>query len=791
MIPYNADFPQAFIDDTIHALLAQPGAKQRGAQITCCSPFRDERKPSFSFSTAPDKLCGKDFKTGQGYGIIETAQALGIELARYQDGAPVLHIVRKPPAPAAQVEAGPPAASWQQAAQDALRAAQDMLAANPAMLDYLRHERLLTDETIAAAGLGYNPRWHDLPDGKLAPGLVIPYQQAGSLWALRVRTFDNPKLSKYVNATGSKVSGTLYGAGALAAGKPVLMVEGEFDCLLAQQDAGDTLAVVTLGPASNRLSAHWRAVLLKAPVIYLALDNDAAGQQAAAALVEALAGADVRLLHYPDGMKDYTDYRHAGGTLAALLAPARAWWPGGMPDVWRAQIRKWYGAAAETAADRINSAVCAGTLDPANFTAGQVAAAARAAGKTPTRTLTRGISELLTTNLMSVLGIEDTGETTMPKTDIKSDANSKPANRPAQHYRIKPLAGAITRLLALAAPAIYQQQHPVEGDTPTAAQWTGDMLAALGISPEAAQDVNAALAAVWEAQGSTRHTWAAQRAAGVLAELRRKLATDATITRPAAGINTAGAIGRAAAQLRAQVEAGAPARSYAQLAADLGISRQSVPAVLRRAGVIQVEQTAARAVTKAYDLTRQARQFSGAVRGKVLNILIETGAGQVERRPWAGAASVETVAQHLAAGHTVRLEARCASAQQLGALPAAAPKPARAPRQSSAPARRPAAPRNTKTGPAPARQPAYAPTWLWGQLLLQARLGGLLRGGQVIDRATGELVGVIGAPGWRLLEALTGLKLHASTKYHLPAPAGWQRLDVQTVKGADHEQVAS
>lgn len=789
MIAQDAGFPQAFIDDTISALMQRPGAKKRGAQITCCSPFRDEHKPSFSFSL--EKLCGYDFASGTGYGLIETAQALGLDLARYQDGAPVLHIVRRPAPPPAPVEAAPPGASWQRGAQDALRAAQDALAAAPGMLDYLRHERLLTDETIRAAGLGYNPRWLDLPDGgKLAPGLVLPYQQGGELWALRVRTFDR-QLSKYVNASGSRVSGTLYGAQSLEAGKPVLMVEGEFDCLLAQQDAGDTLAVVTLGPASNRLSAHWRAALEAAPVIYLALDNDAAGHAAAAALAAALAGADVRTLSYPDGVKDYTDYRKGGGTLAALLAPGRAWWPGGMPDVWRAQIRRWYGPAAESAAETINRAVCAGALDPDCFTVAQVVEAARAAGEKPTRTLSRGISQLLASDLMSSLGIEDTQETTMPKTDKYSSAPGRGRGQPAKHYRLNPLSGAVARILALAAPAIFQAQHAVAGDTATAAQWTGDMLAALDLSPEAAADVNAALAPVWAAQGDTRHLWAAQRAAGALEELRRKLSADTTATRPAPGIDASGTVGRAAAHLRAQVEAGAPARSHKALAADLGVSRASVPAVLRRAGVVQVAQSATRAVTTADELPKQARRFAGQVRGRVLNVLIESEGGQVEKLPYRGAASAEMVAQHLAAGRTVKLEARCASAQQAGPLPAAAPRPARI--RTSAP--RPARARTSAPKPAPAPAPiaGYAPAWLWGQLLLQARLAGLLRGGRIINRASGELIEVAGAPGWRLLEAITGLKLRGSTKYRLPAPAGYRLAQIEVTTGdmSHEQQVAS
>lgn len=789
-----SDYPQQLLNDIERALMNQQHAKLRGREINCSSPLREDRNPSFYYNV--DKHVYNDYgdSSDQGSGnAYELARLLGFYVdAYYRGDRPALRIVPRPATVPQQPQDGPPAAQWQRQVANVAQAAQNALWADSDMLRYLHDERLLTDETITRAGLGYNAGWHDMPDGgKVAPGITIPYAQPdGGTWALRVRTFDS-KLSKYMNASGSRVSGTLYGAQSLQAGKPVLLVEGEFDCLLAQQDAGDTLAVVTLGPASNRLAAKWRKALEAAPVIYLALDNDKAGQGAADKLTEALAGLNVRRVSYPDGVKDYTDYRKAGGQLDILLAPARAWWPDGMPDVWRAELRRYYGAAAELAADTINRAVCAGALDPDNFTAGQVVEAARLLGNNPTRTLERGLVELLASDLMSVLGIEDTQVLSMPKVDFKSVTNSKPAHRPAKHYRCNPLQRAITCLLAQAAPAIYQQMHPADGDTATAAQWTPAMLAALDLSHEAADDINAALAPVWAAQGGTRHTWAAERAAGALVELRRKLAHDRAITAPAAGIVAAGTVGRAAAQLRAQVEAGASGRSYAQLAADLGISRQSVPAVLRRAGVVQVEQTAARAVTQADDLPRQAKVFAGAVRGKVLNILIETGAGQVEKISYAGAASIETVREHLAAGHTVKLEARCASAQQLGALPAAAPKVARAPRTAPRRAAQDGQRRQDAPKPAPKRSPApgYNPAWILGQLMLQARLAGLLRGGQVIDRATGELVPIAGAPGWRLLESITGLKLHNSTTYHLPAPAGWRKVDIQT-GGRNERQIA-
>lgn len=80
---YSGDeWPPEFVQAVIRALEGQPKARRRRDQILCCSPFRDERTPSFSFSI--DKLTGYDFGTHTGYGIIETAAALGIDISDYR-----------------------------------------------------------------------------------------------------------------------------------------------------------------------------------------------------------------------------------------------------------------------------------------------------------------------------------------------------------------------------------------------------------------------------------------------------------------------------------------------------------------------------------------------------------------------------------------------------------------------------------------------------------------------------------------------------------------------------------
>ncbi|MEL6273333.1 MAG: hypothetical protein AAFR22_26245, partial [Chloroflexota bacterium] len=88
----------------------------------------------------------------------------------------------------------PPAASWQNAMTAFVDAAHNRLLNTPKVLNYLKNERGLTDATIETYRLGYNPTWTDTghtdKDGRVNafPGITMPYEHSGHLYAVRVRT---------------------------------------------------------------------------------------------------------------------------------------------------------------------------------------------------------------------------------------------------------------------------------------------------------------------------------------------------------------------------------------------------------------------------------------------------------------------------------------------------------------------------------------------------------------------------------------------------------------------------
>lgn len=104
---------------------------------------------------------------------------------------------------------------------------------------------------------------------------------------------------------GSKAS-ALYNGDALEEGCDVLIVEGEFDALLAQQELGKQVVVVTAGSAANPLPRRWLDRLKRAGRIYSCLDGDEAGMRATTVLAELL-GEQHQTLRLPQG-KDITEF---------------------------------------------------------------------------------------------------------------------------------------------------------------------------------------------------------------------------------------------------------------------------------------------------------------------------------------------------------------------------------------------------------------------------------------------------------------------------------------------------
>jgi len=182
-------------------------------------------------------------------------------------------------------------------------------------LAYL-HKRGLTDETIKAARLGWTPEvW--LPTRERdrcyqARGVVIPWFDGDRLALVKIRQPEGSK-PKYVEAFRDRPR-IFPGTESMEPGRPLVVTEGELDCLLLAQEIRDLAAVVTLGSASSRPDLATRAEMLAAAPWFIATDADVAGDKAASDWP-----AVARRVRPPGAFKDWTEAAQAGMNL-------RRWW---------------------------------------------------------------------------------------------------------------------------------------------------------------------------------------------------------------------------------------------------------------------------------------------------------------------------------------------------------------------------------------------------------------------------------------------------------------------------------
>jgi len=180
-----------------------------------------------------------------------------------------------------------PAADWVKAAWEKIEEAEYNLYKNEKALSWLYNKRGLTDKTIKEFRLGFFDQEQtllSLPDGSdvvIPRGILIPgIAVDGTLWGLKVASgaeVSTKKLRKYYFVQFSRAA--LHGK--VSNKRPLLIVEGEFDMILAYQEAGDRLDVVTLGGAGNKLPARWLQYINYHNPIAVMYDNDQAGQEGA------------------------------------------------------------------------------------------------------------------------------------------------------------------------------------------------------------------------------------------------------------------------------------------------------------------------------------------------------------------------------------------------------------------------------------------------------------------------------------------------------------------------------
>lgn len=259
--------------------------KNRGKRWSWACPFHHGHNANFSADENGWYCWSKCNEGGDVISFIQKYHGLTFLEACQYLGASNTHYQPKPAQTRPQwVVESPPNQTWQETIEDLANKAIDCLWSGKGRIarDYL-HGRGLTDETILKARLGYIPegkKWYNLPNGVKAPsGITIPSTLDGELWQVRVRrVVGATDGDKYRSIGDGRLVGSLFWGDNLQAGKPVIVVESEMDCLTLLQLTGD-FCPVALSSASNTLTKHWLTKMIFAPVILLRTDADEAGKR--------------------------------------------------------------------------------------------------------------------------------------------------------------------------------------------------------------------------------------------------------------------------------------------------------------------------------------------------------------------------------------------------------------------------------------------------------------------------------------------------------------------------------
>ena len=205
--------------------------------------------------------------------------------------------------------------------------------------------RCLTEGTIRAARLGLIPEDRRVggtfPDGKarVPAGVLIPWFEVRSVAMINVRRPDGSD-PKYWAIRGSRRGRPYTRRSPIVAGRPLVIVEGEFEALLLNQELAGLVGAVTFGSASDRPRGRGLDLLAPASPWLVAVDGDAAGIRSAdewlAASDRCYAAGSARL---PGSFKDWTEARQAGVDL-------RRWWSDRLAGVDSPELFTWGELAA-------------------------------------------------------------------------------------------------------------------------------------------------------------------------------------------------------------------------------------------------------------------------------------------------------------------------------------------------------------------------------------------------------------------------------------------------------------
>jgi DNA primase len=331
-----------------------------------CCPFHDDRNPSLDlWGNGKRWVCRSCNKGGDVIAWVMARENLSfLDAARRLDGDQVRASQPKPEPKLARTKVIPwQDPEWQAELNRIIVEAERCLWGDEGRhaLEWLQ-DRGLCDHTIRRFRLGFIPsafntrRLECLPgdqDGKprsiwVRRGVTIPWIHPDSYYqpainepepcwvGCNVRRLaenigdpvDEPKYS----ALKGSVRGYGYPFTHSAPTVPTVVCEGEFDALVAWQEAGWIANPMTVGGASQEPMPESLDALQESPLWLLLFDHDRAGDKADHAW-RARSTSKCRRLWLPHG-KDLTEFHIAGGSVREWLAQELArfgWQPCGHP----------------------------------------------------------------------------------------------------------------------------------------------------------------------------------------------------------------------------------------------------------------------------------------------------------------------------------------------------------------------------------------------------------------------------------------------------------------------------
>lgn len=281
-----------------------PAPLQSAAWSFWCCPFHDENTPSFGVNgeTKSWRCYGACQKSGNAIDYVMRTKKLDFlpacdylakfagELSRLDAGATPIQPKARIKAAAAEMT------TWQNRAHELGQDCHTRLLTCATSGDVLRwlHRRGLTNETIRSAQLGHSVQQLDsrdlwgLPSNgyqdkvSLLPGVLIPWYENGVIKRMIIRRYpytavEGIDTGPYKILPGS--ANLLYNMDKVDASRTIVLVEGVFDALSIQQEAGDLVHAVATGGTGGAHTQETIDNLNAVPLVLVSLDNDNAGDQ--------------------------------------------------------------------------------------------------------------------------------------------------------------------------------------------------------------------------------------------------------------------------------------------------------------------------------------------------------------------------------------------------------------------------------------------------------------------------------------------------------------------------------